>query len=105
MAVVNVVTDLHGAEVTPETLWVRLQAKINACVEAKDRGEEVTLRETFYVIHPLDDEPEEKRSPEGLGLMPMTGAVKGSLFVLRGYLVCMVGLVFWHVMQMGMMGH
>jgi hypothetical protein len=60
----------------------------------------------YRVIHPLYDEPEEKRSLEGLGPMTMTPAVKLSLFALRGYLILMGLLVFFRLLTLaGMFGH
>lgn len=53
----------------------------------------------FVVIHPLDDIPEEKIDTSALGLMPMTASVKFSLMALRGYLVLMMLLVLYHVMD------
>jgi hypothetical protein len=52
----------------------------------------------YVVVHPLDDQPEEKVDTEGLGPMPMTRSVKLSLFSLRAYLVLMVVLVAYHVL-------
>jgi hypothetical protein len=54
----------------------------------------------FYVVHPLDDEPEVKRSADNLGPMVMTGTVKWSLLALRGYLVLMGLLVMIHVLNL-----
>jgi hypothetical protein len=54
----------------------------------------------FYVVHPLDDEPETKRSPEGLGQMPMSPSVRLSLLALRGYLIGMGLLVLYHCLDM-----
>lgn len=51
-----------------------------------------TLIDELRVVHPLDDIAEEKRSPEGLGKMPMSGSVKLSLYALRGYLI-LIGLM------------
>jgi hypothetical protein len=51
----------------------------------------------FVVVHPLDDVPEEKIDTSRLGPMPMTTTVKLSLFALRGYLVLMMLMVFYHV--------
>ncbi|MGH9326888.1 MAG: hypothetical protein ACRD2B_09430 [Terriglobia bacterium] len=51
-----------------------------------------------YVIHPLDDQPEEKCNPEGLGPMPMSRSVKASLLVLRIYLITMMLLLLYHVL-------
>ena len=53
----------------------------------------------FVVVHPLDDIPEEKIDTSALGPMPMTASVKFSLLALRGYLVLMMLLVLYHVMD------
>lgn len=54
----------------------------------------------FVVVHPLDDIPEQKVDTSALGPMPMTISVKFSLMALRGYLVLMILLVFYHVMDL-----
>jgi hypothetical protein len=54
----------------------------------------------FVVVHPLDDSPEQKVDTSALGRMPMTLSVKLSLMALRGYLVLMTVLVFYHVMDL-----
>ena len=60
----------------------------------------------FYVVHPLDDMPEEKCNAERLGPMPMTRSVKWSLFALRGYLILMGLLVGYHALDLaGLFGH
>ena len=60
----------------------------------------------FVVVHPLDDIPEEKVDTSALGPMPMTTSVKLSLLALRGYLVLMILLVAYHVMDLaGAFGH
>jgi hypothetical protein len=60
----------------------------------------------FVVIHPLDDLPEEKVDTESLGPMAMTTSVRISLLSLRAYLVLMMLLVFYHVMNLaGLFGH
>ena len=60
----------------------------------------------YVVVHPLDDVPEEKVDTSRLGPMPMTTSVKLSLMALRGYLVLMVLLVFYHVADLaGVFGH
>jgi len=60
----------------------------------------------FLVVHPLDDRPEEKSDTTNLGPMPMTPTVKYSLLTLRGYLVLMMLLVFYHVLDLaGLFGH
>jgi hypothetical protein len=53
----------------------------------------------FLVVHPLFDEPEEKRELDSLGKMTMTKSVKYSLMALRLYLLFMIGLVFYRVLS------
>ena len=52
------------------------------------------------VVHPLDDLPEETMNSEGLGAMPMTTSVRLSLMALRGYLILMMLLVLYHVLDL-----
>ena len=60
----------------------------------------------LQVIHPLDDVAEQKRSPEGLGEMPMSASVKYSLYALRGYLVLIGLMVSYRVLALaGTFGH
>ena len=54
----------------------------------------------FLVIHPLDDFQERKDETKHLGPMKMTPAVRISLLVLRGYLVLMMMLVLYHVLDL-----
>lgn len=54
----------------------------------------------FVVVHPLDDAREEKVDTSNLGPMPMTASVKFSLIALRGYLVLMMLLVLYHVLDL-----
>lgn len=54
----------------------------------------------FVVVHPLDDAPEEKVNTTALGSMPMTASVKLSLMALRGYLILMMLLVLYHVIDL-----
>lgn len=54
----------------------------------------------FVVIHPLDDVFEEKVNAASLGPMPMTTSVRLSLMALRGYLVIMMLLVLYHVIDL-----
>jgi hypothetical protein len=54
----------------------------------------------YIVVHPLDDEPEEKIDTSMLGPMPMTTSVKLSLMALRGYLILMVLLVGYHCLDL-----
>jgi hypothetical protein len=63
-------------------------------------------RPIFEVIHPLFDQPEEKRRPDGLGPMAMTRSVKLSLFALRGYLIVMALMVGYRLLTFaGVCGH
>ena len=57
-------------------------------------------KDHFVVVHPLDDSPEQKVDTTSLGAMPMTASVKLSLMALRGYLILMVLLVLYHVMDL-----
>jgi hypothetical protein len=54
----------------------------------------------FVVVHPLDDAPEQKVDTVPLGPMPMTTSVKLSLMALRGYLILMMLLVLYHVIDL-----
>ncbi len=64
------------------------------------------LANHFVVVHPLDDVPEEKIDTENLGPMAMTAAVRVSLLSLRVYLVLMMLLVLYHVLDLaGVLGH
>ena len=54
----------------------------------------------YVVVHPLDDNPEEKIDTSALGPMPMTTSVKLSLMALRGYLILMVLLVVYHCVDL-----
>ena len=56
--------------------------------------------ESFRVIPPLDDAPEQKCSTEGLGHITMTPAVRVSLRVLRGYLIMMTLMLGYHVLDL-----
>jgi hypothetical protein len=54
----------------------------------------------FLVIHPLDDVEEQKIETTHLGSMRMTKAVRVSLIALRGYLVLMLALLAFRVLQL-----
>lgn len=54
----------------------------------------------FVVVHPLDDVHEEKVNTSTLGTMPMTTSARVSLVALRGYLILMMLLVLYHVMDL-----
>ncbi len=51
----------------------------------------------YRVIHPLDDAPELKCDPDRLGRMVLTPMAKGSLLVLRSYVIVMILLVSYRV--------
>ncbi len=60
----------------------------------------------FLVLHPLDDVAEAKRSSDGLGPIAMTPGVRISLYVLRAYLLLMMGMLTYHVLSLsGVLGH
>ncbi len=60
----------------------------------------------LYVVHPLDDAPEVKHSPDNLGRMHMSKSVRLSLFALRGYLFTMILMVAYRVVdQSGFLTH
>lgn len=60
----------------------------------------------LYVIHPLDDVPEQKKSVEGLGYIKMSPSVKFSLYALRGYLILIMVLALYRVLDlMHVFGH
>jgi len=64
------------------------------------------LENHFVVVHPLDDVREEKVDTENLGPMAMTASVRISLLSLRAYLVLMMILVLYHVLDLaGLFGH
>jgi hypothetical protein len=54
----------------------------------------------FVVVHPLDDVREEKVDTASLGRMSMAPSVRISLMALRGYLVLMMLLVLYHVIDL-----
>jgi len=54
----------------------------------------------FVVVHPLDDVREEKVDTASLGRISMTTSAKISLMALRGYLVFMMLLVLYHVIDL-----
>ncbi len=54
-------------------------------------------KKNFRVVHPLDDEPETKLYRADLGRMRMTRRVRVSLYLLQGYLACMVALLGWRM--------
>lgn len=56
--------------------------------------------ESFHVIHPLQDAPEQKCASEGLGPIAMTLTVRISLIVLRGYLIGMSAMLLYHMLDL-----
>lgn len=54
----------------------------------------------LLVVHPLDDVQEQKLETAHSGLMRITPAVRISLLILRGYLVLMMLLVLYHVLDL-----
>ncbi len=56
--------------------------------------------QVYYVVHPLDDEPEEKIDVENAGPMEMTASVRYSLLALQIYLVLMLALLAYRVLIM-----
>lgn len=63
-------------------------------------------QDSFLVIHPLDDHPEEKVRSEHLPRMAMTPSVRFSLFCLRAYLLLMMVLLLYHVIDLaGLIPH
>jgi hypothetical protein len=58
------------------------------------------ILDRYTVVHPLDDRLEEKVDTESLGPMPMTRSVKFSLLSLRAYLILMIVMVLYHVLQL-----
>jgi hypothetical protein len=64
--------------------------------------DEMTNRkgQVFSIVHPLDDQPEQKVETENLGPMQMTATVRICLVALRGYLLLMCGLLGFRVLQL-----
>jgi hypothetical protein len=59
-----------------------------------------------FVVHPLDDLPEQKREMDHLPPMKMTVSVRLSLIVLRVYLILMGLMMIYHVLDLaGVFGH
>lgn len=65
-----------------------------------------TEQPPLYVVHPLDDAPETKRSPDGLRPIPMRGSVRASLIALRCYLIAIMLLAIYRILMLaGLFGH
>ena len=56
--------------------------------------------EPLLVVHPLDDQPEQKIDVNQLGPMRMTGPARFSLLTLRVYLIGMCLVVGWRVLEL-----
>ncbi len=69
-------------------------------VVTNPRGEKDLNPAAYVVVHPLDDQPEQKVDSARMGPMKMTASVRWSLLALRGYLVLLVVLVLYHVLQL-----
>jgi hypothetical protein len=54
----------------------------------------------YLVIHPLDDIPEQKIDSDHLPPMEMTQGVRWSLISLRVYLIFMIALFMYHVIDL-----
>ncbi len=66
----------------------------------------MTSPRDLQVVHPLADIAEEKRSPAGLGEMPMSASVRVSLHALRGCLILIGLMVGSRVLSLaGVLGH
>jgi hypothetical protein len=52
------------------------------------------------IVHPLDDEPEQKLYREDLGRMRITPGARAALLMLRLYLLAMVLMVAWRAAGM-----
>jgi hypothetical protein len=63
------------------------------------RNEKAKIAEGFIVIHPLDDEPETKRSTDGLTPLRFTGIAAVAMFALRLYLCGMAILVILEIIK------
>ena len=75
---------------------------------AIENKEKVTAlkSEREFVVHPIYDAPEEKRSGEGLGLMTITPSVRACLVGLRAYLLVMTCLLGYQLVHQAMaLGH
>ena len=68
----------------------------------RTESDEMTQQEceVFSVVHPLDDQPEEKVDIEHFGPMRMTRTVRICLLALRAYLLLMFGLLGFRVLQL-----
>ena len=56
--------------------------------------------QVYYVIHPLDDEPEEKCDPSKLGPLKLSRGERFALYVMQGYLVVMLMLAIYRIVDL-----
>ncbi len=61
--------------------------------------------QSLKVVHPLDDVREQKCSSEGLGHIAMTRPVRISLGALRAYLIAMMLMLGYHVLDLAGIFH
>jgi hypothetical protein len=54
----------------------------------------------YYVVHPLDDLPEKKRSIDGLAPVSLNRGTRWALMALRVYVIAMGLLIAHHAMAM-----
>lgn len=60
----------------------------------------------YYVVHPLDDAPEQKCRVDDLGLIRMSPSVRACLITLRFYLLLVMGLAVYRILDLiGLFGH
>jgi uncharacterized membrane protein (DUF485 family) len=56
--------------------------------------------QSYVVIHPLDDQPEQKKDLSNFEPMKMTFTVRLSLIILRVYLISMILLLAYHFLNL-----
>ena len=56
--------------------------------------------QVYYVVHPLDDEPEQKCDPATLGPLKLSRSERFVLVALQGYLVFMAGLAIYRMVDL-----
>jgi len=61
--------------------------------------------EVYYVVHPLDDEPEEKCDLATLGPMKLTRIQRAVLIGLQGYIIVLAGLAVYRVIDIAGLLH
>lgn len=61
--------------------------------------------EVYYVVHPLDDEPEEKCDLATLGPMKLTRVQRAVLIGLQGYIIVLAGLAVYRVVDIAGLLH